>query len=159
MEQRKPIRKKFTFELSDKEKAKKAMQLSELMNVLHLMEADFFGVKKSYVIRIKDMREQVGKLTKLISSGLEDREVDAEEVFNHDEEMVSYLYKGKVIHTRPMTEEERQTSMVLYPPFAEPEKFEPVERKCNRCDAPFVQRHKFHRTCEGCLKHEEHRFA
>lgn len=159
MEQRKTIRKKFTFELSEKEKAKKAMQLSEMMNVLHLMESDFFGVKKDYTIRIKDMREKVGKIARLINAGTEEREVDAEEVFNHDEEIVSYLYRGKVIHTREMTPEEKQLSLTLYPPFVEPEAFKPIDRKCNRCDEKFTARHKYHRTCETCVKHEVHRFG
>lgn len=159
MEQRKIIRKKFNFELTDKEKAKRAMELADMTNLLHLMEADFFGVKKDYMIRIKEMREKLMRLTKLISIGTEEREVDVEEIFNHDEEKVSYLYKGKIIQTRDMTDEERQLSMVLYPPFAEPEKYTPVNKPCMTCGEKFTSRHKFHRICEGCAKLEAHKFA
>jgi ribosomal protein S27AE len=159
MEQRKTVKKKFTFELGEKEKWKKAMMLAAMVNNVEQIKAARFGVMKEYAIKIKEVQERIAGLNKLIESGLEEREVVAEEIFNHDSSEVNYLYKGKIIHTREMTDDEKQLSLVNYPPFVEPEKFKPRDIDCSRCGEKFLARHKFHKICENCQKLELHRFA
>lgn len=162
MQQKRSVKKTFTFTLGEKDKQKYAMRVVQLKAEAEGLCADKAGAIKLFNYQIAEKNSEILELVGKIQTGEEEREIRAEEIFNFEAGEVSYLYNGKVIMVRDMEDSEKiEHQQLQFDELAkkEPEKFVPVTTKCARCDSLFTARGKFNKICENCQKLDEHRFA
>lgn len=107
------------FELTKEELLAYGERAAKLEKMIADLEIEKAVTAKTFKERIGGLRAECASLSRLIRDKREYREVDVEEVFNYSEKRVDYQYKGKVIETREMTENERQLELDIRKPSAE----------------------------------------
>lgn len=99
------------FKLSEADFAAKAKQVAEAQQKLGKLASEFQGVKDNYKARIQLLENEIGHILAVISSGVEQREVECDERVDYDRGIVEYVFNGEVRAERPMTPMDRQQSM------------------------------------------------
>jgi hypothetical protein len=110
------IKRALPFKLTDAEKARKAEQAANLNQKL----AEAVEKKKEAVSHhtagIKNLQAQISERLRCIQDGTERREVQCIEVKNYEGNVVEFWFEGKMLESRPMTADDRQTTMKIVKP-------------------------------------------
>jgi len=97
--------------VDQKTQLKKHQQLSKLQLDYFETEEEKKASARNYNHKMKDMKATIQRLSRENDSGTEDTEVDVVAVKNFEANEVEYYYEGKVVETREMTDDDRQTDL------------------------------------------------
>jgi hypothetical protein len=117
---------------------------------------EIMGLRKLAKIRKRELEEEEQRASKVIMSGVEEREVTCDKIINFPQNRVKFLDPNtkKVIHERELNEEEKQ--MDMFEGFKDPVKEKAFKRKCNKCSELYIGTK---RICFNCQKLDEYKYA
>lgn len=101
------------FTLSQKEYAEKAKKMAELDQAAMQAEKDFETIKEDHKGKIAAINRARYNLSRVVSDGFEDRNVECIEVLDYRDKSVKYTFNGEIMLERAMTTEELQADLNL----------------------------------------------
>ena len=105
------IKKEIEFELTGEEIVEKAMHLADLHGKTQEVEEELKGHKKRLGDIIKENKEEIARICRVIEHGKEIRLVDCEMEKDFDTNTITYFHNGVKIDERAMEPSERQQEM------------------------------------------------
>lgn len=102
---------KITFKLTDEEMLERAKAASKTNIELQDEQSEFDHIKKKYKQKIDTLEEELQRLLEVIAEGKEEREVRCELEKDFSDRKMLYLYDGKIVHTRSLTNQELQMDL------------------------------------------------
>jgi len=105
--QKKKVQVKLNFHLTPDEIEEKAQIATQLMTLLDNKEEEFKIIKRDWNKEIKDIRLKVRKMCQTFATKMEERDVQAEVVYDLNSGQMWFDFDGKQYQERSITEEER----------------------------------------------------
>ena len=96
------------FKLTDSDYILKGKDAASKRAELDVIERRFEDLKKKAKSEVELKQQELNGVLSVIQQGRELREVECTELFDYERGVVSYLYDGEVLETRPMERHERQ---------------------------------------------------
>ena len=110
------VTKEFMFKLTEKESNEKGRAAAALKKEADRLDTEFDELKESWKAKIATRVDKYKELLDVVDAQEEKRTVDATLVHNYAEGTIEYWFEGKIMESRPMTDNERQKEMDLKPP-------------------------------------------
>lgn len=107
------VEKELTFDLTVEERAKMADEAGAAEEEARALEAELSQYTSDKKAKIAGLYEKSSELLKLIRRRKEERVVDCDEVRDYEKAEVRWMWKGKEMEARPMTEQEKQVKLDL----------------------------------------------
>ena len=109
------VRETFAFELGSEELLAKGQEASSLNREIADKNYRLAIYKKERKAEIDNLQSKLNQVLKVIDLKKEDRTVEVDKVYNYDDKVITYMFRGEILRDRPMDQFELQTQLETTP--------------------------------------------